>query len=128
MTVEAAYCSRKLSNSSATFSPTRSTTLGTARAIGSRGLFRSVPRTPTISSSGNPSTSLNAPLLSDGGIDDRWALRLRPLDVLGAPFLREPAAKSSSGLSEVKRPSTIEDIFTRGAMLGKGSVMVFSGA
>ncbi len=61
------YWSKKLSNSSATFSPTRSTTLGTACAIGSRGRFRSVPRTPTTSSSGNPSASLSGPLISDGG-------------------------------------------------------------
>ena len=45
------HCSKKLSNSSATFSPTLSTTLGTARAIGSAGRFLSVPRAPTTSSS-----------------------------------------------------------------------------
>lgn len=43
-------------------------------------------------------------------MDDRWALRLRPLDIFGAPFLREPAARSRSGLLEVDKPSTIEDI------------------
>ena len=43
-------------------------------------------------------------------MDDRWALRLRPLDNFGAPFLREPAARSRSGLSEVIKPSTIEDM------------------
>ena len=43
-------------------------------------------------------------------MDDRWALRLRPLDILGARFLREPAARSRSGLLEVNKPSTIEDM------------------
>ena len=118
--VGAPYLSRKFSNSSATFSPTLSTTLGTALAIGSRGRFLSVPRAPTTSSSGNPSTSLSAPLLSEGGIEEREARR--PLGILEAPLRRDPAARSSSGLSEVKRPSTTEDMM-RGWM-GNCSVQV----
>ena len=105
-----AHCSRKFSNSSATFSPTLSTTLGTARAIGSAGRFLSVPRTPTTSSSGNPSPSLRAPPDSDGGIEERWALRLRPLGVFVTPFRPRPAARSRSGLSLFNNPSTTEDM------------------
>ena len=58
--------------------------------------------------------SLRAPLLSEGGIEDRDGARrlllLRPLGILlGAPLV--PAvAKSREGLSERIRPSTIEDM------------------
>lgn len=105
------YWSKKFSNSSATFSPTRSTTLGTACAIGSRGRFRSVPRIPTTSSSGNPSASLSAPLLSDGGPcgrgDERGPVSL--LDALGV-LLRRAVAGSENRLSERRGGPATEDI------------------
>lgn len=105
------HCSRKFSNSSTTFSPTLSTTFGTARAIKSRGRFLSVPRAPTTSSSGNPSTSLRAPADSDGGIEERWALRFRLLVIFVTPLRPpRPAARSRSALSLLINPSTIEDI------------------
>lgn len=106
------YWSKKFSNSSATFSPTRSTTLGIACAIGSRGRFRSVPRVPTTSSSGKPSTSLSAPLLSDGGPrwrgDERGPVTL--FDALDALFCG-PAAESENRLSEWRGMPATEDIF-----------------
>ena len=105
-----AHCSKKFSNSSATFSPTLSTTLGTARAIGSAGRFLSVPRTPTTSSSGKTSPSLRAPPDSEGGIEERWALRLRPLGIFVIPLRPRPAARSTSALSLFSKPSTTEDM------------------
>lgn len=75
--------------------------------MGSLGLFLSVPRTPTTSSSGKPSPSLSAPLLSDGGPggrgEERWAVRL--LGVLGACFLL-----AAEGASELSIAPKVEDM------------------
>ena len=55
-------------------------------------------------------------MLSEGGPygreEERW--RLRPFGVLAAPFVRRPAARSRSGLSEFRMPSIIEAMMTAG--------------
>ncbi len=107
------HFSRKASKLCWTVSPTISTTLGTARSIGFFGRFRSVPRTPTISSSGKPSSSLRAPWLSEGGPLGREDDRCRPprcADGVAAWFPAAAAARSRSRWSEFSTASTREDI------------------
>ena len=70
-----------------------------------------MPRRPTTSSSGKPSASLRAPLLSDGGPRGRGEDRIRSRPFSARPPLFEVRqSEPRSALSELMTASMIEDM------------------